>query len=106
MVGNQLSNSISLVNAGLPKVAIVCVIDIKWTGLREPAGKNTVINVLCPVKTRLNISKIARLDQFCKLQFLVPDFVDCNREEKCFTVTCIFYGMFLKTDCLLIAVDS
>ena len=48
MVGNQLSNSISLVNAGLPKVAIVCVIDIKWTGLREPAGKNNCYKRLIP----------------------------------------------------------
>ena len=87
-------------------MTILCVIDIKWTGLRESAGKNDVINVLFPVKTRLNILKIARLDQFSKLQFLVTDFGDCSREEKCFTVTYLFDGMFLKTDCLLIAVDS
>ena len=48
MVGNQLSNSISLVKAGLLKVTIVCVIDIKWTGLRESAEKNNCYKRFIP----------------------------------------------------------
>ena len=46
-----MSNSISLVNAGLLKalkVAIVCVIDIEWTGLGESAGKNNCYKRFIP----------------------------------------------------------